>query len=272
MTPEPDIAAIKERSRQVWSLGDYGRVAALLEPAAAALVDACAVSAGQEVLDVAAGNGNFAVLAAREGASVVALDLSPSQVELGRARSRAEGLSIEWVEGDAEDMPFEDERFDCVGSVFGAMLTPQPGVVAREMFRVVRPGGTVGMANWTQDGFQARLFGMFASYAPVQQEVPRPTDVWGTEELVHRHLDDLAASLTIERGTMRWEGESPEAMFDTQTQTAGPQVALRRALPEERWEEMRREALEVIRGAAVPVDGGIAVEGDYLVVVARKRG
>src|SRR3954468_8183043 len=165
---------MKQRSRHVWGLGDYARLAELLEPAAQSLVDACAVSAGQEVLDVAAGNGNFAVLSAREGAGVTALDLAPNQVEIGRARSEAEGLSIEWVQGDAEALPFEDERFDCVGSVFGAMLTPQPKVVTREMFRVVRPGGTVGMANWTKDGFQARLFGMFASYAPVQQEVARP--------------------------------------------------------------------------------------------------
>src|SRR5437763_16392879 len=120
MTPEPDIAGAKDRTRYVWGLGDYTRLAGLLEPAAAALVDACAVSAGQEVLDLCAGNGNFAVLAAREGAAVAAIDLAPHQVELGRARAEAEGLSIDWLEGDAEDLPYEDERFDCVGSVFGA--------------------------------------------------------------------------------------------------------------------------------------------------------
>jgi ubiquinone/menaquinone biosynthesis C-methylase UbiE len=270
--PEPDIAALKDRSRQLWALGDYTRLATLLEPAAASLVDACAVSAGQEVLDVAAGNGNFAVAAAREGAGVVALDLSPKQVELGRARSEAEGLSIEWLEGDAEDLPFEDERFDCVGSVFGAMLTPQPDVVAREMFRVVRPGGTVGMSNWTQDGFQARLFGMFASHSPVQDNTPRGTDLWGTEELVRERLGGLAASIAVEKRSLRWQGESAEAMFDAQVDLAGPQVALRKALPEERWAEVRREALGIIEAAAEPADGGIAVDGEYLVVVARKRG
>src|SRR3954454_20146670 len=203
MTPEADIDAIKERSARLWGLGDYSRLAKLLEPAAISLVDACAVSAGQEVLDVAAGNGNFAVLSAREGASVTALDLAPNQVEIGRARSEAEGLSIEWVQGDAEALPFEDERFDCVGSVFGAMLTPQPDVVTREMFRVVRPGGTVGMANWVRDGFQARLFALFASYSPVPQEVARPTDVWGTEELVRERLGDMAGSFTVEMASLR---------------------------------------------------------------------
>jgi ubiquinone/menaquinone biosynthesis C-methylase UbiE len=235
-------------------------------------VDACAVSAGQEVLDVCAGNGNFAVLAAREGAAVTAIDLAPHQVELGRARSESEGLSIDWMEGDAEDLPYDRERFDCVGSVFGAMLTPQPEVVAREMFRVVRPGGTVGMANWTQDGFQAQLFKLFASYSPVQDGLPRGTDVWGSEELVHERLDGLAGSVTVEREALRWEAESAEEMVDRQSDLGGPQVALRQVLPEERWNELRREAIELIDSVAKPADGGIAVEGEYLVVVARKRG
>jgi hypothetical protein len=156
--------------------------------------------------------------------------------------------------------------------VFGAMLTPQPEVVSREMFRVVRPGGTVGMANWTQDGFQSRLFGLFASYSPEPEAFPRPTEVWGTEELVRGHLEDLAGSLTVERGTLRWEGESPEAMFDEQSKIAGPPVALRRALPDDRWAELRREAIDLIAQVGEPAGGGIAVEGDYLVVVARKRG
>ena len=272
MTPEPDIAELKQRSRQIWGLGDYSKLAAILEPAARSLVDACAVSAGQEVLDVAAGNGNFAVLAAREGAAVTALDLSPHQVELGRARSEAEGLSIDWVEGDAEDLPFADERFDCVGSVFGAMLTPQPDVVAREMFRVVRPGGTVGMSNWTKEGFQARLFTMFASYSPVQDNLPRGTDLWGTEELVRDRLGDLAGSLTVEAAAMRWEAESAADMVDSQADNAGPQAALRQVLPPERWAELRQEAISIIEDSAVATDGGIAVEGEYLVVVARKRG
>jgi ubiquinone/menaquinone biosynthesis C-methylase UbiE len=161
-----DVDAIKERHRHIWGLGDYSELSAALRPAAEALAHACAVSAGQEVLDVAAGDGNFAVACAREGASVVASDLSPGMVERGRRRSEAEGYEIEWVEADAEALPFEDGRFDCVGSVFGAMIAPRPRVVAEELFRVVRPGGTVGMTAWTKEGFTAELFALGRSYAP----------------------------------------------------------------------------------------------------------
>jgi SAM-dependent methyltransferase len=116
---EPDYAQMKEFTRQVWGLGDYPRIAELILPAARSLVDACAISAGQEVLDVAAGNGNLAVVAGEEGADVVASDIAPAQVALGRARTEAEGLDVEWAEADVEELPFEDGRFDCAASVFG---------------------------------------------------------------------------------------------------------------------------------------------------------
>ena len=117
-----DIAKLKEQARAGWSMGEYTQLSEMLRPAAQRLADACAVSAGQEVLDVAAGDGNFAVVCADEGAGVVASDLAPGMVEKGRARTETEGYDIEWVEADVEDLPFEDGRFDCVGSVFGACL------------------------------------------------------------------------------------------------------------------------------------------------------
>ncbi|MEA2403841.1 MAG: hypothetical protein QOE08_488, partial [Thermoleophilaceae bacterium] len=141
--PELDYDGINQRARAVWDLGDYPKIAELILPAAQSLLDACAISAGQEVLDVAAGNGNLAILAAEEGASVVASDLSPGQVALGKARSEADGVDIEWLEANAEDLPFEDGRFDCAASVFGAVFAPRPELVASELFRVVKPGGTV---------------------------------------------------------------------------------------------------------------------------------
>src|ERR687892_766190 len=169
-----DVEAIKQRQAFIWAQGDYTMLSRQLAPAAQALADACAVSAGQEVLDVGAGDGNFALACAREGASVVACDISPRMVERGRARSEREGYDVEWVEGDAEALPFEDARFDCVGSVFGAFIAPRPEVAARELFRVVRPGGTVGLTAWVPDGFMAELAGIGRRFAPPEPDQPPP--------------------------------------------------------------------------------------------------
>src|SRR5215207_10806879 len=160
------LEQIKERQAQVWGMGDYSVLARKFEPAAATLCDACAVSAGQEVLDVGAGTGNFAIASAREGASVVACDLAPGMVERGRARTEAEGFDVEWLQADVEDLPFEDARFDCVGSAFGAFIAPRPEVAAAEMFRVVRPGNTVGLTVWTADGFFGDLSALGQRFNP----------------------------------------------------------------------------------------------------------
>src|SRR3954466_13485105 len=196
---EAAVSHMKERAAEAWGLGDYARIAGLILPVSRALVDTCAISAGQEVLDVAAGNGNLAVIAGEEGASVVASDFAPAQIELGRARTAAEGLDVEWVEANAEELPFEDDRFDCAASVFGAMFAPRPELVARELFRVVKPGGTVGMANWGPYGSQGELFELLASFGPPLPEgVPNPRE-WGEEDIVRERLGPYASSLQVER-------------------------------------------------------------------------
>ena len=169
-----DYEDIKARTRAVWAMGDYQPIADLLRPAAQDLLDACAISAGQEMLDVGAGTGNLALLAAEEGASVVASDITPEMVEKGRARTDAEGVDVEWVVADAESLPFEDERFDCAASVFGAIFAPRPEVMIEELFRVVRPGNTVGLTAWGDYGLQAEMFAVTEDYRP-PSDVPAPS-------------------------------------------------------------------------------------------------
>lgn len=264
-----DIDAIKARMSEVWGAGDYSLLSQLLRPASIALCDACAVSAGQEVLDVAAGDGNFALACAAEGASVVATDISPGMVERGRGRALAEGYDVEWLAADAEALPFEDERFECVGSVFGAMIAPRPEVVARELFRVVRPGNTVGMTAWTKESFLTELFTIMRGYLPPAPEQPSSED-WGDEDIVRARFDGLAATLDMERRTLPLEAPSAEALVEIISESAPPQVALRAALPPETYTAMVHDQTELIRRWGG--DGPIAIEGEYLVIVARRRG
>jgi ubiquinone/menaquinone biosynthesis C-methylase UbiE len=264
-----DVDAIKERNRWMWGLGDYAELSEALRPAAEALADACAVSAGQEVLDVAAGDGNFAIACAREGASVVASDLSPGMVERGRARSERDGYDIEWIEADVEALPFDDGRFDCAGSVFGAMIAPRPRVVAEELFRVVRPGGTVGMTAWTKEGFSADLFRLGRSYAPPSDQPL--SDEWSIEDNVRERFDGLAARFELERRQLVWEADSPEALVATLGTSAPPWVAARQNLPPERWDSLVAEALELAQRWA-GTERPIKLENEYALIMARKRG
>ena len=253
----------------MWGLGDYAELSEALRPAAEALADACAVSAGQEVLDVAAGDGNFAIACAREGASVVASDLSPGMVERGRARSERDGYDIEWVEADVEALPFDDGRFDCAGSVFGAMIAPRPRVVAEELFRVVRPGGTVGMTAWTTKGYTAELFRLGRSYAPPSDQPL--SDEWSVEENLRERFDGLAARFELEQRKLVWEADSPEALVAMLGTSAPPWVAAKQNLPPARWESLLGEALEIAQRWAGD-ERPVKVENEYALIVARKRG
>jgi SAM-dependent methyltransferase len=264
-----DVDAIKERNRYMWGLGDYAALSEALRPAAEALADACAVSAGQQVLDVAAGDGNFALVCAREGASVVASDLSPGMVERGRARAQAEGYDIDWLEADAEALPFDDASFDCVGSVFGAMIAPRPRVVAEELFRVVRPGGTVGMTAWTTQGFTAELFALGRSYAPPSDQPM--SDEWSVEDNVRERFEGLAARFELERRELAWEADSPEALVGMLGTSAPPWVAAKQNLPPERWNSLVGDALELAQRWAGD-ERPIKLENEYALIVARKRG
>ncbi|HZN90149.1 MAG TPA: methyltransferase domain-containing protein [Thermoleophilaceae bacterium] len=264
-----DVEEIKRRGAAFWGEGDYARISELVRPAAGELCDACAVSAGQEVLDAAAGDGNFALACAGEGARVVASDYSPGQVERGRRRTAAEGYDVEWRLADVEDLPFADASFDCVGSVFGAMIAPRPRVVAEELFRVVRPGGTVGMTAWTPDSFFTKVISLSREYVPPAPDQPSSQE-WAAAEIVRERFDGLAARFEVERRTLPWTGESPEAIVSAMAATSPDAVVLRRTLPPERFEEHQARVVELFRERGG--DGPIAIDVEYAVIVARKRG
>lgn len=261
---------LKEGVKWMWSLGEYAEVAALLEPYAIGLVDSCDLRPGTRVLDVAAGNGNFAIAAAARGAEVTACDLTPRMVEMGRARSGAAGVAVEWLEGDAENLPFPDGRFDVVASVFGAMFAPRPDLVARELFRVARLGGLVAMANYGWEGHLgsvSKLMSNYSSRAPM--DLPSPFE-WGDAAEVRRRFDGLASSVEIEPAVIRMALPTVEEGIAFWERTNGPHMALRTLLPADRYQQFRREAEDLMREMNRSRDGHLELESSYVRVLARK--
>lgn len=253
----------------MWSLGDYTAVATRLEPSARQLADACRIAKDSRVLDVAAGNGNFALAAAARGARVTAADVTPHMLELGSARTRAAGLDVEWVEGDAEALPFADASFDVVASVFGAMFAPRPQRVAAELFRVCRPQGTVAMANYSWHGFLGDTSKLLARYStPLPFELPSPFE-WGDELVVAARFAGLAGDVTITRRRLVMSFGSLDEGLEFWERTNPPLLALRMTQPPERYAECRRELHDLMAGSNESSAGGLELGSTYLEVVAR---
>jgi SAM-dependent methyltransferase len=177
---------LKARHRAMWASGDYASmVETFLLPLGPRLVEACGIGPGMRVLDVAAGSGNASIPAAQRGASVTASDLTPELLDAGRRRAEADGLELEWVEADAENLPFDDESFDVVLSAIGAMFAPRHQEVADELVRVCRPGGTIGLLSWTPEGMIGALFRTMGPFAPPPPPGAQPPPLWGSEEHLH---------------------------------------------------------------------------------------
>ena len=266
----------KDATRAVWALGDYHKFA--LETVwqlGPVLVEACGISAGQRVLDVAAGTGNTAIRAAEADAEVVASDLTTENFEAGRSAAKAHGVEIEWVEADAEDLPFADSDFDVVTSSFGAMFAADHQSVADELVRVCRPGGTIGMLNFTPEGLAAGFFGALAPYAPPPPPGAGSPLMWGSEEHVRELFGDRVESLEVTRKEYVETAESPNGYRDFVKATFGPVIAIYANLAEEpeRRAELDRDFLEFVTRAnkGLP-DGPAELHYEYLLVVARKRG
>jgi SAM-dependent methyltransferase len=265
MDPEP----FKQVAKMLWSLGDYTEIAKNSEQPARELVDACKARPGVELLDVAAGNGNVAIAAAWRGADVVASDLTPAMVELGRQRSQAEGVEIEWHEADAEALPFENDRFDIVTSAFGAMFAPRPDVVTGELFRVTRPRGTVGMVNWTEAGFMGQVIQRMEPFTPPRPaEVPSPLS-WGDPEVVEERFSGRATDISTERRVNRFSAASEAEMVGFFEVNLGPMVALKGMLPQDRYVDLVASLKEVI-GQFDHGEGGVNIDAEYLLVTAQK--
>ena len=195
---------LKTRHRAMWAAGDYPlMVETFLLPVGPRLADACELGPGVRVLDVAAGTGNASLPAARTGASVTASDLTPQLLAAGRSTAEAEGLELEWIEADAENLPFEDESFDVVMSAIGVMFAPHHQAAADELVRVCRPGGRIGLLSWTPDGMLGALFATMKPFAPPPPPGAPPPPLWGSEQHVQELFGDRVDFHTLERDVLR---------------------------------------------------------------------
>ena len=224
------------------------------------------------MLDVATGTGNIAILAAAAGAQVVGSTSRPS-CSTPRAGARRHGVAVDWVEGDAEDLPFDDESFDLVLSAFGVQFAPRHEIVARELARVCRPGGRIGLVNWTPAGQIGELFKIMGRYLPPPPDYASPPPLWGDEEHVRGLFAGTAVELEFARGFNPWRFDSAEHYVVFMETHYGPTVKARERLTAEgRWEECRGEILAMAERRNEATDGSLLMYAEYLVTVGRKAG
>jgi SAM-dependent methyltransferase len=267
---------LKARHRALWASGDYSAVAAELIPTLGPeLVAACGIRSGQRVLDVGAGTGNAAIEAAAIGATVTASDLTPELFEVGRRIAAERRVELDWVEGDAEALPFPDDSFDVVMSCVGAMFAPCHQAVADELVRVCRPGGVIGMINWTPEGFIGQLFKTMAPYAPPPPAGATPPPRWGDEQHVRDLLGDRVTGLTLRRQTIEMNHSAdPTAFREYWKRNYGPTIAVYKfnAADPERVAALDRDFLEFLttwNRAEEP--GQTSYPAEYLLITARRR-
>jgi SAM-dependent methyltransferase len=265
---------LKAKHRSMWASGDYpSMVETFLLPLGPRLVEACQIGPGMRVLDVAAGTGNASIPAAASGAAVVASDLTPELFDAGRARAEAEGVELEWVEADAEDLPFEDASFDAVISSIGVMFAPHHQAAADELVRVCRPGGTIGLLSWTPEGMIGGLFRTIGPFAPTPPPGAQPPPLWGGEEHLRELLGDGVELETLERDVLEVAAfERPTDFAEHFKQRYGPTIAAQANARRNEREEEFEQALdsyyeEQNRGGA----DDARFEMEFLLAVGRKR-
>jgi ubiquinone/menaquinone biosynthesis C-methylase UbiE len=258
----------KTRQRAAWSAGDYDVLSERIADVGERVVERAEIEPGMSVLDVACGTGNAAIPAARAGARVTGLDLVPRLLEQGRAKAEAAGLELEWVEGDAEELPFEDRSFDRVLSTFGHMFAPRHQRVADEMARVCREGGAIVTATWTPEGTVGKLMRAGAAYMPPPPDYASPPLLWGTEEHVRELYRGAAKAFEFERH-VNWQGADSLEAFADLFMSNFPTMVAARAMLGARFEELRETMVAIWRDANEADDRGLRLPQEYLLSIVR---
>jgi SAM-dependent methyltransferase len=268
--PAPDLAAVKTRQQAAWSSGDYAIVGTTLQIVGEELCEAMDIRAGSKVLDVAAGNGMASMAAARRWCEVTSTDYVPDLLERGRARAVAGGMSIEFKEADAEDLPFDNNGFDVVLSTFGVMFTPNQEKAAAELLRVCRPKGKIGLANWTPDGFIGQVFKTLGKYLPPPDGVKSPA-LWGTRARLAEMFGPDASQVKCETRMFNFRYRSADHFLHVFQTFYGPVLKAFAALDPSRQEVLHNDLHALVVRMNRARDGSMVVPSEYLEVVITKR-
>jgi ubiquinone/menaquinone biosynthesis C-methylase UbiE len=270
MNAPVDFNAIKSRQQTAWASGDYAVIGTTLQLVGELLAEACDLRCDQQVLDVAAGNGNATLAAARRGCQVTSTDYVASLLEQGAARAMAEGLKVHFQAADAEALPFADAQFDCVLSTFGVMFAPDQARSAAEMARVCKPGGRIGLANWTPDSLVGRMFKVLGRQLPPPAGV-QPPSLWGVDSHLHTLFADSAAHVQVTQRVFNFRYRSAAHFVDVFRQWYGPVHKAFAALPGDKALVLEQELLALLNEMNTAGPDSLVVPSAYLEVVVTKR-
>ncbi len=266
----PDFDAIKQRQQATWASGDFAIIGVTLQIVGEALAEAADVRADERVIDVAAGNGNATLAAAHRFAQVTSTDYVAALLEKGRARASAEGLTVEFREADAENLPFPDNSFDVALSTFGVMFTPDQQRAADELMRVVRGGGRIGLANWTPEGFIGKLFKAVGAHVPPPPGLQSPA-LWGTEERLRELFGDRTAGMQVHRKFFTFRYASPEHWLQVFRDFYGPTHRAFAALDAAGQQALAKDLQGLLQSFNTAGPASLVVPAEYLEVVITKR-
>jgi ubiquinone/menaquinone biosynthesis C-methylase UbiE len=267
---QPDLTAVKTRQQGAWSSGDYAVVGTTLQIVGETLCEALDLRAGQKVLDVAAGNGNVTLAAARRWCEVVSTDYVPALLERGRERAAAERLAVEFREADAEALPFPDASFDAVVSTFGVMFTADQDKAAAELVRVCKPGGKIGLANWTPDGFIGQVFKTIGQHMPPPAGVKSPA-LWGTGARITELFDAQASSIQLEQREFVFRYRSAQHWLDVFKTYYGPLLKTFGAIDPKVQTALTEDLFALIKRFNRSGDATMVVPSEYIEVVVTRR-
>ena len=266
----PEMESLKTKLKGMWMSGDFGEVARHIETGAEEFIARLELKPGDRVLDVACGSGNLSIPAARAGAIVTGVDIATNLIEQARARAKSEGLTIQFDEGDAESLPYDDASFDVVVSMFGAMFAPRPELVAAELVRVCRPGGRIAMANWTPAGFVGQMFKLTGKHVPPPPNMPSPVK-WGDEDTVRERMREGIADLKLTKRMCPFEYPFPPAdVVESFRMYYGPTKRAFEALDDNGQAALRKDLEQLWGQHNQATDGTTYGEGEYLEIVATR--